>query len=271
MLQHGRLRRYSLAQHRVTLSLNFVAHTAFRVIIARMHAGARITLRLLALVTTWVAMVGAQPAVPRFNSQGAKAHVGERAMVCGQVVDAVCKSSTDDVLLTLAPESDPDPFRVRISAGSKEAFGRGIPHRYYHRVVCTVGTITRVSTGYEMTAQDPRLFTEPTEFNMTSPPSFAPDAYGTCDANTKLPTVTREVKPRYTDRAYAQKITGSVWMMAVVEPDGSVGHVSVRRVLHPELDRAALDAAARWKFKPGTYRDEPVPMAVGISMTFTMK
>jgi hypothetical protein len=92
------------------------------------------------LAATWAAVPGAQTVFPRFNSQGAKAHVGERAMVCGQVVETSCQRG-DDVLLTLAPGSDPAPFRIRIPASSVEALGRGVPHRYDDRIVCAIGTI----------------------------------------------------------------------------------------------------------------------------------
>jgi TonB family protein len=189
-------------------------------------------------------------------------------MVCGQVVETTCQSSGDDVLLTLASGLDAAPFRIRIPASGVEALGRGVPHKYQERVVCAVGTIEQRSAGFEVVAREPQPVTEPAELNTTSPPVFAPDAFGACDANTRVPTVIRDVKPTYTARALRDQAAGAVLILAVVKPDGSVSDMTVRQSLHPELDREALAAAGGWRFKPGTYQGEPVPMAVSIKMAF---
>ena len=88
-----------------------------------------------------------------------------------------------------------------------------------------------------------------------------------------LPTVTREVKPGYTAEAKAKKIQGSVWLKAVVDAMGDVTEVVVTKSLDKEygLDKAAMDAAWKWKFKPATKDGQPVAVRVTLELTFTLR
>jgi protein TonB len=122
-----------------------------------------------------------------------------------------------------------------------------------------------------MVAREPQAVTEPAELNTTSPPVFAPDAFAPCDANTRPPTVVREVKPKYTAGALGDQVAGTVLILAVVNPDGSVGDMTVRQSVRPDLDREALLAVRGWRFKPATHQGEPVPMTVTMEMTFTIR
>jgi TonB family protein len=93
------------------------------------------------------------------------------------------------------------------------------------------------------------------------------------DAGITLPTVVREVKPKYTRGAMERKIQGSVWLEAVVLETGDTGNIQITRSLDAEhgLDQAAADAAKQWKFKPGTKDGKPVAVLVTIELTFTLK
>jgi protein TonB len=89
----------------------------------------------------------------------------------------------------------------------------------------------------------------------------------------ELPRVIREVKPNYTADAMRAKVQGVVLVEAVVMPDGSVGNVQVVRSLDQTfgLDQEALNAARKWRFVPGTRFGRPVPVAVYIELTFTLR
>lgn len=93
------------------------------------------------------------------------------------------------------------------------------------------------------------------------------------DAGITLPTVVREVKPRYTPEAMQQKIQGSISLEIVVLETGDVGEVTITRSLDPEygLDRQAVAAAKQWKFKPGTKDGKPVAVVVTLELTFTLR
>jgi protein TonB len=87
------------------------------------------------------------------------------------------------------------------------------------------------------------------------------------------PIVIQQVKPQYTADAMRAKVQGSVRLECVVMPDGTVGHVRVTRSLDPifGLDQEALAAAKRWRFKPGMMNARPVPVAITIELTFTLR
>lgn len=92
-------------------------------------------------------------------------------------------------------------------------------------------------------------------------------------AGVDLPRVLREVRPNYTADAMRAKVQGTVWVEAVVMPDGTVGEAHVVRSLDAVfgLDNEALKAARQWRFSPGTRFGQPVPVLVTIELTFTLR
>lgn len=86
-----------------------------------------------------------------------------------------------------------------------------------------------------------------------------------------LPIVVKDVKPQYTPAAMKARVQGSVFLTCVVEADGAVGEVQVKKPLHAELDQQAIKALKQWQFKPGTKDDKPVRVQVEIEMTFTLR
>jgi TonB family protein len=82
-----------------------------------------------------------------------------------------------------------------------------------------------------------------------------------------------EVKPAYTADAMRAKIQGTVWLECIVMPDGTVGQVTVIKSLDPVfgLDQEAIKAARQWRFKPGTLKGQPVPVAVILELSFTLR
>jgi len=90
-------------------------------------------------------------------------------------------------------------------------------------------------------------------------------------ARLTMPKLLREVKPQYTARAMDEKVQGEVLMECVVKADGTVGNTKILKSLHPDLDKAALDAAKGWVFEPGTRNGKPATVAVTIAMAFTLR
>jgi protein TonB len=86
-----------------------------------------------------------------------------------------------------------------------------------------------------------------------------------------LPIVVKEVKPQYTPGAMQARVQGSVFLTCVVEADGALGDVQVKKPLHAELDQQAIKVVKQWRFKPGTKDDKPVRVQVEIEMTFTLR
>lgn len=75
----------------------------------------------------------------------------------------------------------------------------------------------------------------------------------------------------YPDELAGQGIEGKVFVMFVVEKDGSVKDTKILRGLHPQLDKMAVDivnSSPRWK--PGRLNsEEPVKVRYSITVTFT--
>jgi periplasmic protein TonB len=88
-----------------------------------------------------------------------------------------------------------------------------------------------------------------------------------------MPQVIKQVKPAYTTDAMRAKVQGIVLVECLVNADGSVGDVRVRRSLDSAfgLDQEAVKAARQWRFRPGTRLGEPVPVLVTIELTFTLR
>lgn len=85
-----------------------------------------------------------------------------------------------------------------------------------------------------------------------------------------LPTVVKEVKPQYTQKAKDAKIEGSVWLECVVTPKGVCSKIKVVRSLDSVfgLDKEAIKAVRQWRFIPAKKQNQPVPMSVTIEMRF---
>lgn len=91
------------------------------------------------------------------------------------------------------------------------------------------------------------------------------------DQGVKAPSILKEVKPKYTASAMRRQVEGNVEMDAVILADGTVGDVTVKRSLDPELDDEAVKATKQWRFRPGTKDGEPVAVEVFIELTFRLK
>jgi periplasmic protein TonB len=89
------------------------------------------------------------------------------------------------------------------------------------------------------------------------------------------PVLIREVKPNYTGDAMRAKLQGIVEMEAIVQPDGTIdpNQIKITRSLDSTfgLDQQALIAVKQWRFRPGLYKGQPVPVRVTVELTFTLR
>jgi TonB family protein len=89
------------------------------------------------------------------------------------------------------------------------------------------------------------------------------------------PALIKEVKPNYTGDAMRAKLQGVVEMECVVLPDGTVDPKSIKitRSLDSTfgLDQQAIIAVKQWRFRPGTFKGQPVPVIVNVELTFTLR
>jgi TonB family protein len=84
------------------------------------------------------------------------------------------------------------------------------------------------------------------------------------------PTMVRSVDPKYTHEATLAKIEGNVEIEAVIQKDGTVGHMRVSQSLDTQfgLDDEAMRAAKGWLFRPAICQGQPVDMIATLQLQF---
>lgn len=236
-----------------------------------MNAMGRTVAGLAALVAwqlVWVVVTVNGQGLRKMNTTVARDHVGEDAIVCGQVVNAGCSIQRGGAIV-LATNDARTSFTLRIPLEHRGTFGPHPEEQHLQKLVCAAGRIERQDSRYAI------VLTHPSAISVLPDrpglPMFAEDVARPCDPGVVLPRVTRDVKPQYTAGAMRDRAQGAVVVQAIVKTDGTVGDLRLVRSLHPELDDAAVDAARRWRFEAGTLNGQPVPVVVVIELTFTLR
>jgi protein TonB len=84
------------------------------------------------------------------------------------------------------------------------------------------------------------------------------------------PSKVGHVNPVYPAEARDARVQGVVIMTALVDAEGRVADVRVLRSI-PMLDQAALDAVRQWQFTPTLLNGNPVPVAMTVTVSFTLR
>ncbi len=100
--------------------------------------------------------------------------------------------------------------------------------------------------------------------SLTGTDSAAPVAQGELAG----PVAVRKVDPRYPPRLRKEGVAGEVVLYAIIRKDGSVDSIQLIRGVHPELDKNAMDALARWKFEPAQRNGQPVELEAVVRIPF---
>lgn len=77
-------------------------------------------------------------------------------------------------------------------------------------------------------------------------------------------------QPHYTAAARKARIRGVVVTEAIIDETGKVVDVNLLRTLHPDLDRATIQAIIQWRFKPARDGDGN-PVACGYTLTVNFR
>src|SRR5205085_5398132 len=78
------------------------------------------------------------------------------------------------------------------------------------------------------------------------------------------------VVPRYPPAARAANVSGRVVIRGIVRKDGTIDNVEVIKDLPFGLGEAAREAVERWRFRPATYRGEPIDVYYTVTVTFRL-
>jgi TonB family protein len=82
--------------------------------------------------------------------------------------------------------------------------------------------------------------------------------------------VIRKPEPQYTANARSSGVTGTVVLRAIFGSDGNVRNIRIVKGLPDGLTEAALSAARRIKFLPGTKDGRPVSMYIQLEYNFNL-
>jgi periplasmic protein TonB len=97
------------------------------------------------------------------------------------------------------------------------------------------------------------------------------DAFGSGDLDSSPMPITR-LPPVYPSGLLGRGIGGRVVVSCQVDVAGKVSSARIRQSSgHADLDKAALDAVAKWKFKPATKGGRPIQATLNIPFNFEVK
>jgi len=77
-------------------------------------------------------------------------------------------------------------------------------------------------------------------------------------------------EPEYSEEARKAKFQGTVMLAIVVDTDGKAKNIRVVRPLGMGLDEKAVEAVAKWRFKPGQKDGRPVPVMANVEVNFRL-
>ena len=99
-----------------------------------------------------------------------------------------------------------------------------------------------------------------------APPAPAPSIGASVDPSSRSMN-----PPKYPPAALRAGITGQVILVVDVDAQGNVTNVSVEKSSrNRDLDRAAIDAARRWRFNPEVRDGVPVAGRVRVPVDFVL-
>ena len=86
----------------------------------------------------------------------------------------------------------------------------------------------------------------------------------------KAPQIVNKVEPQYAPAAKQAKIQGVTVMSVVIDKEGVPRTVQVKKSLDADLDRNAIDAVKRWRFRPALLNGQPVAVEATIEVNFRL-
>jgi len=110
------------------------------------------------------------------------------------------------------------------------------------------------------------------------PPAAAPEmnadrtgVYTAVPPGGTQPQESDRVIPQYPALARRANVAGAVVIRGIVRKDGTIDNVEIIKDLPYGLGDAARDAVERWKFRPATYRGEPIDVYYTVTVNFKLQ
>jgi TonB family protein len=127
-------------------------------------------------------------------------------------------------------------------------------------------TDTATQTETTASAEPPPI---PTPEPVQPPPGGG--VYAVVPSGGTQPEEVDRVVPRYPALARRAGVSGAVVIRGIVRRDGTIDNVEIIKDLPYGLGEAARDAVARWRFRPATYRGEPIDVYYTVTVNFRLQ
>ncbi len=122
----------------------------------------------------------------------------------------------------------------------------------------------------------------PTETTMTpaipEPPVFSDEGlvdrggvYSAVPAGGTQPEEIDRVVPRYPSAARRNGVSGPVVIRGIVRKDGRIDDVEILKDLPNGLGDAAREAVQKWRFRPATFRGDPIDVYYTVTVNFRLQ
>lgn len=128
----------------------------------------------------------------------------------------------------------------------------------------TTATIEQPPAQTASASPEPPVTQAPDELNRTG-------VYSAVPAGGTQPEEVARVIPRYPALARASNVGGAVVIRGVVRKDGSIDNVEIIKDLSYGLGEAAKEAVEQWRFRPATYRGEPIDVYYTVTVNFRLR
>jgi TonB family protein len=132
-------------------------------------------------------------------------------------------------------------------------------------------SVPATTTTSEQTA--PQTASNPPEPPITQPADEVnrTGVYSAVPPGGTQPEELARVIPRYPALARASNVGGAVVIRGVVRKDGSIDNVEIIKDLSYGLGEAAKEAVEQWRFRPATYRGEPIDVYYTVTVNFRLR
>jgi TonB family protein len=107
--------------------------------------------------------------------------------------------------------------------------------------------------------------------SVVEPPSEATGVFAAVPAGGTQPEEVDRVIPRYPPLARQMNVSGAVVIRGIVRKDGTIDNVEVIKDLPYGLGDAAREAVQQWRFRPATYRGEPIDVYYTVTVNFRLR
>ncbi|UHQ18859.1 energy transducer TonB [Lysobacter sp. KIS68-7] len=120
-------------------------------------------------------------------------------------------------------------------------------------------------------ADRPHLIEAPRPPPEPAPPADAAPAVPAPTLVSSAPTPLSSPAPRYPDRSMRRRETGTVRLQVEVGVDGEPTSVTIASSSNSrDLDRAAMDAVRKWRFRPALREGQPVVGTIIVPIEFKL-